>query len=91
MTNTSITVYTSGQNPIPSANNLFWYFQGKIIDPTSPYYQIQNDNTVLIISALSANVIGQYEARVSTSQGTNSVFISVSYYGMIYNNHVIIV
>ena len=40
-TNTSLTVYTSGQNPIPSVNNLTWFFQGKHIDPTNPDYQIQ--------------------------------------------------
>ena len=83
MTNTSLIVYTSGQDPIPTANDLSWYFQGTRIDPASnPHYQIQNNNAVLTIIAPSANVTGQYEARVSTSQGTDSIFINVSYHGM---------
>ena len=82
-------MYTSGQNPIPSANHLSWYFQGKHIDHTNPHYHIQNDNSVLIITAPSAKITGQYEARVSTSQGTNSAFIHVSYYGMTCDYHVI--
>ena len=84
-------MYTSGQNPIPSANNISWYFHSRRIEPTNPHYHIQNDNSVLIITAPSANVVGQYEARVSTSQGTNSVFILVSYYGIKCNYHVIII
>ena len=90
MTNTSLTVYTSGQDPLPTANDLSWYFQGTRIDPASnPHYQIQNNNAILTIIAPSANVTGQYEARVSTSQGTNSVFINVSYHGMSFDYYVI--
>ena len=79
MTNASITVYTGG-NPSPVSSDISWYFNGSPIS-TDSHYILTNDNTVLNIMAPSSSVTGVYEAKVSTSQGSASVLINVTYFG----------
>ena len=55
-----------------------------MISDSQPVYQLTRNNTVLLIQGQGSSVIGTYEARVMTSQGENSVFINITYPGILY-------
>ena len=78
-TNTSIAIYTSGSNPKPTADNITWYFNNNNINSSQNYYHLDSNNTVLYVSGFGDDIVGLYEARVMTVQGSNSIFVNVSY------------
>jgi hypothetical protein len=81
-TNSSITVYAGG-NPVPTFNDVSWYFNGALIDPvTNPHYDIMSSDSVYVLSIIapSSQVTGTYTVIVSTSQGNDSVSVNVTYF-----------
>ena len=90
ITNTIIDVLVDG-NPVPTANDIEWFFNGSIVSDND-YYQLNNGNKQLrIINASSDNVTGVYQCKVSTSIGNNSVYVIVSYHGKSDDSHVIVI
>ena len=90
ITNTIIDVLVDG-NPIPTANDIEWFFNGSIVSDNE-YYQVNNGNKQLrIINASSDNVTGVYQCKVTTSTGNNSVYVIVSYHGKSDDSHVIVI
>ena len=76
-------VYTSGTNPVPTAEHISWYKDGVVIRPSSPshQYNMSTDRMQLKISVTGKEVAGIYESRVTTPQGTSSAFINVTFPG----------